>query len=261
MTNTFQNHLDHFFEKLLYYRHISSRNNQIFENEIKSYSSKKAMIHLASSLYISDWTDFTNKGGEINFYTGTYLETITENYEAEIKRIYSRQLCLLYAQSFEAFERFLKNCLFDRISRDNIIREFAISLLHKNHQPLITRDKMPGGDKLFKILKKSGGKSFKTFTLKNNKNIKFAELWKILSEVRHAITHNESRIDLELLNKSSHHNEIFTFLFNSSDTSKNSLLVELEYKKFEKLIKRFSEFAYQIFKLLSIEEGLKWQTH
>jgi hypothetical protein len=177
----------------------------------------------------------------------------------EIEKIHSRQLCLLYSQSFESFERFLKDCLFDRLGRDENIRKYVISLLPKNQNSSIKRAKMPSGDNLFKALKKAGGESFKDFTSKNNLNIKFKELWTILSEVRHAITHNESMIELKLINKSDHHSDIFNYLFNSKSISDDLLLIELDYEKFEKLIKRFSEFAFQIFKLLSIEENLEWK--
>jgi hypothetical protein len=177
----------------------------------------------------------------------------------EIEKIHSRQLCLLYAQSFESFERFLKNCLFDRLGRDENIREYVITLLPKNQNLFIERAKMPSGDNLFKVLKKAGGESFKEFTSKNNLNIKFQELWTILSEVRHAITHKESMIELKLINKSNHHSDIFNYLFNSKNLLDDLLLIELDYGKFEKLIKRFSEYAFQIFKLLSIEENLEWK--
>jgi len=101
-----------FFEKLLYYRHISKHINKVFQKEIKEYSSDKAVMHFASALIISDWTDPTDNGWEINFPTGIVTETTKDNYELEIKKISSRQLCLLYAQSFESFERFLKKLSF-----------------------------------------------------------------------------------------------------------------------------------------------------
>ena len=96
---------------------------------------------------------------------------------------------------------------------------------------------MPGGGNLFKVLKKVGGVTFKNFTSKNNLNIKFSELWITLSEVRHSITHKESLIESELINKTKHHAEIFKFLFNSEEAYPDSLLIELDYKKFERLIK------------------------
>ena len=118
---------------------------------------------------------------------------------------------------------------------------------------------MPSGDNLFQVLKKAGGETFKIFTLNNNLGIKFKELWTILSEVRHAITHKESTIELTSINKSDHHFNIFNYLFNSKKISDDKVLIELDFKKFEKLIKRFSEFAFQVYKLISIEENLEWK--
>lgn len=259
MTNPYKKHLDIFFEKLLYYRHISGRIDKVLKKEIEIYSSEKAKMHFASALIISDWTGPTDNGWELNFHTGIFTETTKENYEVEIKNISSRQRCLLYAQSFESFERFLKDCLFDKLECDNEIREYVISLLPKNQNSVISRKNMPGGDKLFNVLKKVGGKTFKKFSASNNINMKFKELWTILSEVRHAVTHSESTIDLVTINKSDHHFDIFNYLFNSNIISDDKILIELDYKKFEKLIKRFSEFAFQVFKLMSIEEKLEWK--
>ena len=261
MTNSFKEHLDLFFEKLLYYRHMSGRIDKVFQKEIEKYNSDGAVIEFASALIISDWTGSTDNGWEKNFYTGIVTETTKDNYECSIEELFSRQLCLLYAQSFEAFERFIKDCLFNRIDRDEVLREYTISLLPKNQQALFCRSKMPGGNNLFKVLKKAGGESFKSSTSRNNLNIKFSELWTILSEARHCITHNDSLIELCIIEKSKHHSDIFNFLFNSKEENIDSLLLELDYQKFERLIKRFSEFAYQIFKILSLEEKLEWENN
>jgi hypothetical protein len=259
MTNPYKKHLDQLFEKLLYYRHISGRINKILQKEISLYNTNIANIHFASALVICDWTGPTDNGWELNFHTGIFSETTKDNYKKEIENISSSQLCLLYAQSFESFERFLKDCLFDKLERDNEIKKYVISLLPKNQNSVISRKNMPGGNQLFKILKKVGGKTFRKFTASNNLDIKFKELWTILSEVRHAVTHNESTIELTRINKSDHHFDIFNYLFNSKKISDDQLLIELDYKKFEKLIKRFSEFAFQVFKLISIEEKLVWK--
>lgn len=162
-------------------------------------------------------------------------------------------------QSFEAFERFIKDSLFDIIQRNELIEKYAISLLPKNQQSTITREKMPGGKNLFSILKKVSGSTFNEFTNSNNLNIKYSELWIILSEVRHSITHKDSLIEVELINKTKHHFEIFEFLFDSSRVSSGFISIELDYKKFNKLTKRFSEFAFQIFKMLSIAEEHEWR--
>jgi hypothetical protein len=230
MTNPYKIYLDSFFESLLYFRHISGRIDKVFHKEIKDYSKDKAIINFSSALVISDWTGPTDNGWEVNFYTGIVTHTTKDNYELEVRKIFSKQLCLLYAQSFEVFERFVKDCLFDRIERDESIRKYTISLLPRNQQSSITREKMPGGGNLFKVLKKVGGETFKNFTAKNNLNIKFSELWTILSEARHSITHMESLIKLELINKTKHHDEIFKFLFNFNQVSSNLISIELDYQ-------------------------------
>ena len=200
-----------------------------------------------------------DNGWEVNFHTGIITETEKSNYETEISKISSKQLCLLYAQSFESFERFLKDCLFEKTNQYDDLKKYAISFLPKDQQQSLTRVKMPGGDRLFKILKKAGGESFKKLSPVNNIKIRFGELWTVLSEVRHAVTHNESIVNYKLIDKSDHHFKIFNYLFNSKSASEDYLLIELDYQKFEALIKRFAEFAFQVFKVLSIEEELKWK--
>jgi hypothetical protein len=256
MINQYKEFLELFFEKLLYYRHLSNRLDKVLKEDISKYTSEGAQIHLASALIISDWTGPTDNGYELNFHSGVNYETTKNNYEIELNRIFTKQLCLLYAQSFESFERFLKDCLFDKQTRDNNLNEFIDNQVSEKLSRPITRAKMPGGDTLFKILKKAGGLTFTEFSKSNNVNIRFNELWTILSETRHAITHNDSQINLSILKKSDHHWAIFEFLFAYQDNSEDSVLIELDYKKFDRLNKRFAEFAYQIFKILSTEEGL-----
>jgi hypothetical protein len=258
MTNQYKEYLNHFFHTLLYYRHINGRINKVLKKEIEIYRQENSKIHLASALVISDWTGPTDNGWEINFHTGVRTETSKDTYEIEIKKIFYRQLCLLYAQSYESFETYLKDCLFQKIEQDKSLREYTMSLLPKSKQAPFNREKMPGGYSLFKILKKAGGQSFKNFTSKNNLNVRFSELWNILSEVRHSVTHSKSYIQEDKISKSQHHIQIFNFLFNSVIVDDKLRIIELDYQKFERLIKRFSEFAFQIFKILNIEENLEW---
>ena len=111
----YQKHLIDFFEILLDYRHISGRINKVLREDNNRYSSEAAVIQFSSALVISDWSGPTDNGWEINFPTGVYSNTSKEEYEGEINSFISRQLCLLFAQSFEGFERFLKNSVMVRI--------------------------------------------------------------------------------------------------------------------------------------------------
>lgn len=260
MVNLYKKHITQLFEKFLYYRHIGYIINKIIQREVDSKASPESICNILSALVISDWTEPTDNGWAINNYTRNIIETNKGNYKEVIEKMLSMHLCLLYAQSFESFERFLKNCIFDRVNRDENIRVYYINCLSKsNKDKIITRLNMFGGDKLFDVFKKAGGKSFISFSSNNNLNIQFKQLWTILSDVRHSITHQESLIEFVNINKSPHHVRIFNHLFNSTDVSDDFKFIELNYKNFEFLMKFFSEFAFQIFKILSIEENFEWK--
>jgi hypothetical protein len=260
MNNPYKAYLDDFFSTLLEYRHSTDRLNRVLKKDIEIYSKEEAQFFSSSALVISDWSGPTDKGWEMNFHTGVFKNTLKNNYEQEIQNLISRECCLMYAQSFEALEKYVKDCLFDKAGRDEELKKYIISL--RNKQPFkFERGSMPGGDNLYRILKKTGGKTFTKYSKENNLNVKFSELWTVLSEARHSITHSRSIIGISKLNRSNHHTEIFDFLFNCSLIDNDSLLIQLDYYKLDRLIKRLSEFAYQILKILSIEDGIQWEVY
>lgn len=258
MSNPYKEFLDEFFSTLLDFRHSTQRLNKVLKKDVEIYTREGAVFGSTSALIISDWSGPTDNGWELNFYTGAYKETNKTSYEIEVNKMISRECCLMYAQSFEAMEKFLKDCLFRKASEDIILEEHIKSFC-RNKELKIKREKMPGGDNLFKILKKAGSKTFVENSEDNNLNLGFSELWTILSEARHAITHSRSIISRQKINRSKYHLEILNDLFNSKRINDNSILIELDYHKFDRLIKRLSEFAFQVFKILSIEEDFKWE--
>lgn len=257
--NSYRRNLELFHNKALYYRHIISRVIKILQEDKVKYTSESATFHSISALAISDWTGPTENGWEINFYTGNIVETTKEEYIKEIDKMISKQLCLFYAQIYEAFEKFVKDCLYERTENDINIRTYAISLLTVNMKPGFSRAYMPTGKKLYELLKKAGGKTFEEFNSTNSLNIKFPIIWTIFAEVRHSITHKESIMDLKIIKKSKEHTQVFNMFFNMKPESSNTILIQLDIRKFNTLIKRFSEYAFQIYKILSIEEGLEWK--
>lgn len=108
---------------------------------------------------------------------------------------------MIYSQSFETLEIFLKDCLFNKQIKDEELKNYIMSLNNIGNYKL-SRESMPGGEKLFRILKKAGGKTFKDFSKQKNNNIKFKELWTVLCETRHSITHSNSKIKKSKLNLS-----------------------------------------------------------
>jgi hypothetical protein len=80
-------------------------------------------------------------------------------------------------------------------------------------------------------------------------------LLKILSEVRHSITHSKSEINKSKINKTKYHNQIFDYLL-IQFINDELLKIELDFTKFEYLVKKLAEFSFQIYKAISIEENL-----
>jgi 2C-methyl-D-erythritol 2,4-cyclodiphosphate synthase len=83
------------------------------------------------------------------------------------------------------------------------------------------------------------------------------KLWKVLLEVRHSITHSNSVIEISKLKLSKHHSEIFDYLFDNLNIDEKSIQIKLDYAKFNKLIKTLSEFAFQMFKIISEKKNLE----
>lgn len=258
MQNPYKKYLDSFFTTILNYRHTTDRLFRVLKNDVASYKKENTYLHLSSALIISDWSSGTDNGWEINFPTGIVTETPKNEYPNEIQKFLSREFCLIYAQSYEALERFFKDCMFNKAIQDQELNKYVLSLIRKKITEGIDREELPGGTKLFKILRKAGGETFSMYSMQNNMGYGFKDLWTVLSESRHAITHSKSCIPKS---KADEHSRIFNDLFDSSVIDSMELLIELDYYKFDKLIKRVSEFAFQIFKILSIEDSLEWKLY
>jgi hypothetical protein len=256
MNNDYETFLNNYFSTLLNFIHTSRRLNKILISDIKKHSHIDAILDLNSSLILSDWTGKTDNGWVLPFYYGAHKNTSKENYRSEMIDILSREFCLMYCQSYESLEKFLKDCVFYKVSNDLNYREEIKNLFKIEGE--INRESIKGGDLLYRAIKKIGKKTLQKISRENNPNIKFGELLKILSEVRHSITHSSSVIKKSKINTTKYHFKIFNFLFGHSDIDHEKLKIQLDFKRFEYLVIKLCEFAFQIFKAISIEEKLKW---
>ncbi|MDO6389677.1 hypothetical protein Q4E40_06035 [Pontibacter sp. BT731] len=248
MENDYKYYLDVFFNRILDLRHSASRINTVLKRDVELVTSKDIKFISGSALIISDWTEPTESGWEINFHTGVAKTTIKEDYGVEVNRIISSECCLAYAQAFEALEKYLKDCVYRKMKDDTLLVEMI------KCEENITRERIPGGDQLFKWLTKACGAKFKESSLKNNKNIKFKQFWSVISEVRHAITHSSSKVRITKIKKSDYHLAVFKHLFNYTVVDDKFYHVELDYKRLDRVIKYIAEFGYQIHKCFSLNE-------
>ncbi len=249
--NPYKKHLDDLFDRIIELRHTSSNINSTLKASLKRYESYQVNFLSGSALVISDWSGPTDNGWEINFLTGFRKITLKENYDKETQRIVSQQCCYAFAQSFDALEKFFKDCIFEK----GLPSKKCLFGLIKKYPKNIKRESL-NGIRLFKMVKMSGDPYFSKYSENNNKSLRFKELWTILSECRHSITHSKSIITVKKLKKSEYHFKVFSFLFMHSKNADGSLIIELDFKKLSDVLDIVAEFACLVYKSISLKENL-----
>lgn len=244
MKNPYKEPLYHLFQRIIELRHSSNRINSVLQKDVAKYTAEGARFFSGSSLVISDWTGKTDNGWELNFHTGVSKKTEKEYYATEVNNILSTEFCLAFAQSFEALETFFKDIIYQ-----NAVLEKAT----------IKRDKLPGGENLFKLIKKACGEDFRKYSNRNNKNLRFKQFWSTISESRHAVVHSSCRIKENKINKSADHFATFEYLFDYDKLEDGILIIRLNYRQLDKVLKHVSEFAYQVYKIFSEKEKLEYK--
>ncbi|MEP2026783.1 MAG: hypothetical protein ABJH98_06900 [Reichenbachiella sp.] len=257
MKNPYDKYLDHLFEVLLDYRHTTNLICRILTKDAANISNGEIISENHSALIISDWTGPTDNGWEINQHSGKYRYTGKENYASDIQNLIFRECSLIYAQAFEVLEKFIKDCLFHRAELNPKFQEEVLKKFRPNDK--FTRQNMPGGDTLFKLVKIATKKNFsKHNNIYNNKNLNFKNFWCVISKSRHAITH--SRGDLKISEiKGESKIKIFHTYFKNTQTEPDTLKIQLDYENLSFLIKDLGEFAFQIYKMLSLEDRCDWE--
>jgi hypothetical protein len=252
--NPYKSHLDELFQRIIELRHIASTINSTMTSSIKTYADYPGNFLTGSALVLRDWTGPTDNGWEFCFHTGFRQVTLKDNYENEINRIISQECCFAYAQSFEGLEKFLKDCAFE-------IEESSPKCIFSmfKRKPKKFRRETIGGDRLFKFIKNAGDPYFSSYSSKNHRDLRFKELWSILSECRHAIIHNKSKINLKRLKKTDYHLKIFKYLFPNSHFKDNFVIIMLDFMGLSQLLEIVSEFAFQVYKSISQKENLDWK--
>lgn len=253
MKNPYKIHLNNFFEIITDFRHSSNRLNKVLLNDVKKYTSENSKYSSVTSLIIGDWTSQTDNGWKLSYHTGVNKITLKENYSSEINRVLSRQFGFAFSQCYEALETLLKDMVFIKINTD---KAFKISLpKSKNY----SRHHLRGGDDIFKLIKKAGGTKFQNYSKKNNSNFKFKEIYKILSEVRHALTHSKGVLKTSKIPKDDYYQRLFEHLFPLNKLNKETVQLKFDFKVLNQLLVYLAEFGFQIFKILSEEDNYEWK--
>lgn len=257
MENELKKYLDEFYDFLIEQKFSAQRIDLFVKNEVNKYSHPEAIFRTGSSLILTDWSGKTNNNWVYTFPSDSSIEMDKEKYLFYLKKFLSKQLLLMYSQSYEALERLLKNFLFEVASSDNSLQEIIICKLRKNQK--YTRETFPSGETLFKLLdgyidEFNFKKGIITFDLKVALDI--------LAQTRHKITHNNSRLKKSEIFSTTERTNLFNDLFDFEHTqNSDELFLKLDLNNFINLVNFFTNFSFQIFKKLCIKNQIDWNIY
>lgn len=283
-----QNTLNKFFNRIAFLRgslyhmelNITRDAKEFLENWEKS-NLKKPSVALFSTLIISDITGPTDKGWGYNYQTSSDYIVDFENYKNKTYDLTIQFSHFIVAQSYEAFETYLKNILasffsirpeigFEIIAKykkqDNPFTRFfkmigLIKLRNKDSKKMDWGQeirKIPLGtnnEVLFKSLR-SITKKICDFEVNNNKELDLKTWYKQYSIVRHSITHANGTLQKSRYNCIARRDVFDNYFPSIVDEHFCKLAIDRNHAEY--ICKLITEYAFQIFKFLSIEVEEDW---
>lgn len=253
MKNPYRKSLDIFFETITDFKHTSNRINKVLLKDVQIYTAEESKYFSGTSLIINDWTGPTDNGWQINFHTGIQKFTNKEYYASEIENVLSREFGLAFSQCYEAFESLLKDFISIKIQNDSNF----LSKLQTNKD--YSREKLKGGDDIFKLIKMAGNKRFKQYSKNNDNNFRFTETYKIFSEIRHSITHSKGNLKKIKIPKDKYYKILFEYFLPLNKLENEIIQLKFDYNTLDKLLIYLAEFGFQIFKIFSEEDDYEWK--
>lgn len=250
-----------------YLNHLYNDLNKYEEIITQQINEKKKFLK-GTRLVISDLTGETDNNWEINYYVQTEGYFVdSENYKLRNQEIYNVVALNLIAQSYETIERFLKEILKEYFKNNEQIAAETIGrvnfiLNRRNVDWNSTINKLDQGVNnkgLLKIIRTLSN-DFAGIEINNLENVNLVEWLEMISIVRHSIVHSSSIIKNNQMNKLT--GQMKNYLeryFEIQEGESGSLILRTIPTKQTKLFKFICEYAFQIFKSLSISLDLEWK--
>lgn len=235
MINPYRQHLETYFETLNSFKHSTQRLKTVLLRDAKVYTAEGAIYKSGTSLYITDWSSQTEN--EL-IHTGASKLTTKEQYSDEVNGLLSREYGYVFAQSYEALERFMKNCMRVKF-------------------PGLTE--MKGGENLFDRVKRAAMDSFCEYRQLYPQRISLKVQFQIYGEVRHAFVHTQGVLDVGPFISSRDKLQLLKYMFPTANFSDSKVQLHFDYQSFSSSLKNLAEHGFQLYKLLSKGDNYDWQ--
>lgn len=272
-TNPLFDPLNELFNKIVLSKGIIFQTSSHLEKFYKDY--RKSLERVRSdlpfpttgvSLLISDLTGPNQGGWKIPMPTrstySVYLDEIEENYEKIIRRSSMLEL----SHCYEALETFLyditasyiynyKNSVRDQIKEFELLL-YDYKTLRKKVRVLYNST---DNREILKLIRRLSPQ-FNMVEINNNEKTNLKDWFKVLSVTRNCITHSNFQFSEREYKKIKDNKPQLTFFQENFTYYEEQGVIFFNFHKEEvdtNLI-RIAEYAFQIFKCLSIEQNLNW---
>lgn len=262
---------------LLYFliHFLDSRMTKDIEDVEKQIENAKASnwkgpFH-GTALIITDLTGETENGWMLHGHTGRRSVEGLEFIDL-LSWIASREGALAVVQGYEAFERFLYDIAASFGSNGNreeqqthfgVQLESAEAAILQRWQSAIRRKyrRLPNHKLINKLRKVGEGLAVAEDRTKNTRRLNMIAWYKIVGEVRYAVTHNQHVIKQDRLQQFSPEERAILEADFPGEAVSEGYLIQMEKQMSKFAIQLFAEYGHAIYKSLSIATGRTWINH
>lgn len=224
-----------------------------------------------TSLVITDLTGPTDNGWLLFGRTG-HVKVQGEEFIEKLKWIAQREGALAIANAYEAFETYLYDMAAAYGFKINASRLHNTLKLSQSVTELTSLEKWKeavrykyrrGKNKILinKLRKLGDGLELAEDKTTNNRSLNMISWFKVVEQVRHAVTHSDFVIEQAVLSSfQPEEKSILSQQFPGIETN-TGYLIEMDKRSSALEIKLFAEYAHAIYKSLSIQSDLEWINH
>ncbi len=223
-----------------------------------------------SRLPISDLSNWPKDGWRRNYPTPHPFAVTGATYRRVFQSALSHNCAWSISQGYEAFETFLYDIAAGYLRANPCeadtgkLSEFELKEQNEDksvgsfqYWRLFTKSAYTNNRKLLQVLRRLAPK-LRTWEKKNNRGLDLVEWFAVVSEVRHAITHSGGLLKAA---KTAKWNEVrYTILRKSFPGTRRQqgYLIRMSLKSADSMLRLLGEYAFLIFKALSLAGGYEW---
>ncbi|MBC6605275.1 hypothetical protein H8B13_00435 [Hymenobacter sp. BT188] len=230
----------------------------------ESWQNDSTNILSASSLVIGDLTGPDDNGWKLYYHTGKNYVARLNSYEIELKNYEEREANYSVIQAYESFTTYFKDMLavyfyLSKVNTD-LLKSISINASSQEYKNAIRENNFGRANKeLFKEARNISD-NFKNGEVINGSGLNLFDWYQSLSVVRDAIVHSQGMVKLKYFEKlTDNQKKILHRYFCDKNCADDLINVNLKVDSANMILERLAEFAFFIFKSLSIEVGKEWR--